>query len=76
MTAANARADGRPPAKPGIDWIFGSQEVSLSGFERERGELERRIADPLPSKSSGRRQATLPNRKLDATMPPKKSSWW
>lgn len=45
MHAANERPGGRPPARPGIDWIFGSQEVRFSGFERERGALERKTSD-------------------------------
>lgn len=45
MKAANARPDGRPPAQPGIDWIFGSQQVAFAGFERERGALERKVSD-------------------------------
>lgn len=45
MKAANSRKDGRPPAQPGIDWIFGSKDVTFAGFVRERGELERKTSD-------------------------------
>lgn len=45
MQAANEGKDGRPPAKPGIDWIFGSKDVKFSGFQRDRGELVRKTSD-------------------------------
>lgn len=45
MKAANEGKDGRPPAKPGIDWIFGSKDVKFSGFQRDRGELVKKTSD-------------------------------
>lgn len=48
MDAANGGSnDGacRPPSEMGIDWIFGSHDVSFSGWFADRSDLVRRTTD-------------------------------
>lgn len=45
MAAANEGPGGRAPKKMGIDWIFGSPEVTFSGYTRDRSALVQRTTD-------------------------------
>jgi hypothetical protein len=42
---ASASPNGRAPKKPGIDWIFGSPNVSFTRYVRDRGALVKRTTD-------------------------------
>lgn len=44
MVAANG-SKGRPPKQMGIDWIFGSSDVTFSGFKRDRSALVKQTSD-------------------------------
>ncbi len=44
MNAANEGRDGRP-RQMGIDWIFGSSDVSFSGYVKDQGKLVRDTSD-------------------------------
>ncbi|MDB5101182.1 MAG: hypothetical protein JWM80_5603 [Cyanobacteria bacterium RYN_339] len=45
MHSSTGLPSGRPPKNPGIDWIFGSQNVTFSDQERDHGALVRHTTD-------------------------------
>lgn len=45
MVSADEGPGGRRPKNMGIDWIFGSPDVTFSDFVRDRGDLVRRTSD-------------------------------
>lgn len=45
MTAANTGPKGQPPARMGIDWIFGSKDVTFSNYKRDTGALVEKTSD-------------------------------
>ena len=42
---ASASPSGKPPKKPGIDWVFGSSDVTFTRHVRDRGALVKRTTD-------------------------------
>jgi Ca2+-binding EF-hand superfamily protein len=42
---SSAAKGGRAPKRPGIDWVFGSENVTFSRHVRDRGALVRRTTD-------------------------------
>lgn len=45
MNAANELPSGKLPKRLGIDWIFGSQDVTFKAFERVGESVSRKISD-------------------------------
>jgi endonuclease/exonuclease/phosphatase family metal-dependent hydrolase len=45
MNAANELPNGQLPKRLGIDWIFGSQDVTFKGFQRLGDSIAKKISD-------------------------------